>query len=665
MTTSVKTQLATSIGEAVFSEIVSRSSRYYYYVGKNLPYNITDTLEEPVNNLSYENTTRSEIVYLKEIKSSDVAFITKRYDWVINNVYDIYDDSYSISNLAYSGASTLEDARFYVVTDTFNVYKCISNNNNSKSTVKPVYTDSEQFTTADGYVWKFMLNVPIGLRNKFLYGDYMPISTSIKNSFYSSGNIDNIKIDAKGSGYTGGATTLTISGDGYLENNPYIINSLNITNPGSGYTIAPAITFSSPVVISGSEIQALGTATISGDSLSTAVVDAIGYGYDSIVSVIVAPPFVGDLWVPSVALINDDYVYYNFNYYKVVGSGVCGTVAPTHITGTVASGAISLLFVGRQAQISVNVTKTEASISPIISGGEIIGVTINNAGIGYTWAKVNVFGDGTGAELSVDLSVGNLDTLQSTVELLAVDGSVDFIKVVNAGSGYSVASVNITGDGIGATATPIIVNGSVVGINIITRGSGYRFVNVTITGDGTGATARAILPPFGGHGKNAVMELYSSKLMLFASFSDSRIGGVTLTNDYRQVGIIKNPKKFGYTYSYASDNGHSCYVGVFGGGDSVAISGFLKDDIFTTISGKSFSIVAIENSKIVFHSKTNSILLAGETLTNTRNTITLAPSSVIAPSVDKYSGEMIYIDNRAPFIASDDQSVSLRTIIEY
>ncbi|NRP19905.1 hypothetical protein LPJGGPFB_03163 [Ensifer adhaerens] len=76
--------------------------------------------------------------------------------------------------------------------------------------------------------------------------------------------------------------------------------------------------------------------------------------------------------------------------------------------------------------------------------------------------------------------------------------SIDTITITNGGSGYTSATVAITGGGASgsgiATATATVVGGVVTGITITSYGFGYTSVpTVTISGDGTGATATATL----------------------------------------------------------------------------------------------------------------------------------------------------------------------------
>ena len=72
-------------------------------------------------------------------------------------------------------------------------------------------------------------------------------------------------------------------------------------------------------------------------------------------------------------------------------------------------------------------------------------------------------------------------------------GQVSFIKVTSGGSGYTQASVTLSGSGNSARAIAYVRDGAVVGIAIEGGGSGYAAsgVAVVIQGDGTGAQAVA------------------------------------------------------------------------------------------------------------------------------------------------------------------------------
>ena len=211
MTISIAPLMHTTIADSIYSNIVSKSSKYYYFLGKTVPYTIVNGVEQvetPLSTYNYELSTRREIISIKEITENDISFVIPRVDWTTGTIYDHYDDTfvaYNSSNVlvstAYSGATTIVDANFYVLTDEYNLYICLDNNNNSLSTVKPIGYDTLPFVTADGYKWKFVMNIPTSLRVKFLTSFYIPVTTAINNIFYNNGAIDTVTIDESGSGY--------------------------------------------------------------------------------------------------------------------------------------------------------------------------------------------------------------------------------------------------------------------------------------------------------------------------------------------------------------------------------------------------------------------------------------------------------------------------------
>ena len=91
----LKSTLHNSIAEGLYSEISTRSARYYYFLGKTLNWENEAVPPFPIDSFNYELQTRNEIITLKEIKSTDVAFIVNRIDWASGTVYDQYDDHYS------------------------------------------------------------------------------------------------------------------------------------------------------------------------------------------------------------------------------------------------------------------------------------------------------------------------------------------------------------------------------------------------------------------------------------------------------------------------------------------------------------------------------------------------------------------------------------------
>src|SRR5210317_1870811 len=91
----LKSPLHNSIAEGLYKEIQSNFSTYYYFLGKTLAWDDEREPPTPVDSFKYELDTRNEIITMKQVKSTDVAFVIPRVDWEANVIYDQFDDQYS------------------------------------------------------------------------------------------------------------------------------------------------------------------------------------------------------------------------------------------------------------------------------------------------------------------------------------------------------------------------------------------------------------------------------------------------------------------------------------------------------------------------------------------------------------------------------------------
>jgi hypothetical protein len=102
----------------------------------------------------------------------------------------------------------------------------------------------------------------------------------------------------------------------------------------------------------------------------------------------------------------------------------------------------------------------------------------------------------------------NNNTVRSEVYLEETPSStsvIDSISIINPGFGYtSTPTVTIIGDGTGAKATALVVNGQITNIVVTDAGSNYTQAIVQISGDGgSSASASAVLA-----GNNGVLRTY-------------------------------------------------------------------------------------------------------------------------------------------------------------
>lgn len=233
-----------------FAEAFSETSNtvMYLFIGKNTTFPNDNSPPTPVNSTAnVEYTPWRDMYAAKRITTSDVTHAIERYDWTSGTVYDQYDDQ---------DTDLLEDD-FYVMTDEYNVYKCLFNASATASTTKPTGVSTSPFTTADGYIWKYMYTVTTAKALKFLTNDYIPVQTLASDDGTDQwdvqtaavdGGIHVIKVTAGGSGYaTAPAVTITGDGTGATANSTItanVVTSVTITAAGTGYTRA-SVSFAS------------------------------------------------------------------------------------------------------------------------------------------------------------------------------------------------------------------------------------------------------------------------------------------------------------------------------------------------------------------------------------------------------------------------------------
>lgn len=148
-----------------------------------------------------------------------------------------------------------------------------------------------------------------------------------------------------------------------------------------------------------------------------------------------------------------------------------------------------------------------------------------------------------------------------------------FTVAPSSDSTYIVApNVVVNGDGTGAVAYATVssnatVNNFISKINIINRGNNYTYASALVTGNTGGvsntAVLRPIVPPVGGHGKNAPSELGAKAVGVSVSFNTSEGGYVTTENDYRKLVLLRDPLFRNVTLTLDSE------VGTFVTGENV------------------------------------------------------------------------------------------------
>jgi len=241
----------------------------------------------PADSVNAQTITFDDMLAAKKVTSSDVTFAIPRRNWTTGTVYDEYRHDYgeritgtTTAKTANSGASTLFDATFYVLTAARNVYKCLDNNSNAASTVEPTGTSTSILSTADGYKWKYMYTLSASQQANFLSTDFMAVATdSTVSSAAVDGAINIIKIKTAGSGGTDGThTNIAIRGDGTggvcsVTVTSGAVTAVTVTNAGSGYTFG---------TVSNAQIVAAGATSLTGAELDVIIEPKGGHGFNAV-----------------------------------------------------------------------------------------------------------------------------------------------------------------------------------------------------------------------------------------------------------------------------------------------------------------------------------------------------------------------------------------------
>ena len=240
-----------------------------------------------------------------------------------------------------------------------------------------------------------------------------------------------------------------------------------------------------------------------------------------------------------------------------------------------------------------------------------------------------------------------------------------------------------------------MASGAVTAVTVTTPGTGYTFgtiSNAQIVAAGatslTGAELDVIIEPKGGHGKNAVEELGGFFVMMNTSLEgteSSNSGDFSVANDFRKITLIRDPQS----------------------GGSAATATTLRATKAVNLTGVSGSYVVDEKitqastgavGKVVEYDSTNKILYfiqtrhndegvdangnqtafsganvitgaGGATGTPTTTTSTINnvsfTSGYSASEIDADSGDILYIENRAPITRAADQTENIKLVIEF
>jgi hypothetical protein len=264
-------------------------------------------------------------------------------------------------------------------------------------------------------------------------------------------------------------------------------------------------------------------------------------------------------------------------------------------------------------------------------------------------------------------------------------GKIYRYVVTNGGTNYtSPPTVNVYGDGTGAVANAVVVNGIVTEITVTgtgntfhtNAGSGYNCAYVTLTGgNGSGAAGRAVLSPVNGHGTDPVSELGGYYIGIRTRLTGTENGtDFIVDNSFRQIGIVKNPYQYG-TSTIATDTTLKALKGL----RFSAHSGLSAGDGYYITGTNSGAVAFVDyyntgaadpDAHVRYHQNDKTgytDFQLGETITGSSGgTGTIAAiGGLLNPTVQPFTGNVLFIENRAYINRSAEQIEDIKVIIEF
>lgn len=327
------------------------------------------------------------------------------------------------------------------------------------------------------------------------------------------------------------------------------------------------------------------------------------------------------------------------------GAAVSSTVAPTNITGNPFRTADGYVWKYMYTMTALNATKF---------------LTAN-----YIPVKLQ--------DSANDLTSLELDQLN--IQRAAVPGQITSIKVTSGGAGYTSApTVTIVGNGSSAQAEAIVSGGAVTAIKMkdssdgtIKLGSGYDYANVVFTGGGgtTTATARAVIPSRLGIGADPRDDLKASAIMFNTKPAGAENDDFYIGQDFRQVGLIRSP-----IGSLDSDfSGATASALRYLTFSSVSVD-FTADKVIQgdTTGAKAYVDYFDNSNNYLYYHQTEATgftsFQTGEQIQETNGSGAGYLESDLSGNINRFKGDILFIDHRAGIIRSSGQTEDLKVIIQ-
>ncbi len=325
---------------------------------------------------------------------------------------------------------------------------------------------------------------------------------------------------------------------------------------------------------------------------------------------------------------------------------------------------------------------------------------------GYYWKKLGVTGSTQNKWFTTD-SFQPISTLSAApdptdpyyVQWTAQQTSLNFkggiycINITNGGSGYNSGSAGtitvsnaltdanfrIYGNGSGIKCTVSYGTGGVItDVEITNPGTGYTFATIVPSG-GSNATFDIVYTPFTGLGADPVKDVEASYLLVTTRLYGYEGSIFTVANDYRKISLISNPTIYGSSTIATAptlDATTTLLLGTVTGGslaftgdDVVISSASARGKVIDWVAGGgstgTLRLIKTRNDGYVNSQNAQTPFNVADTVVPVSATGSGTITTVTLPTVQPFSGNVIYSEYRAPQMRAIGQEEYLRCVVQF
>ena len=352
---------------------------------------------------------------------------------------------------------------------------------------------------------------------------------------------------------------------------------------------------------------------------------------------------------------------------------------------------------------NVNATETDTTFNLDTTGvveGELTTIVVTDGGTGYrnfSNVTVDAFEDGqTVIGLSstiidntsltaAGIAAANMSVSGTGIASNALISSVDstnatitLTEATTANGGDTGNNLTITtrvfidGDGSDAAANVTLTDGAITKVTVDTIGTGYEKANALIFGTGSGVVTRSVLAPKFGHAHHIGKDLAANSVMVATKIGDidsTENGVVPLGIDFRQIGLLRNPHKYGESSAANNSTANTVISQVHrvtvSTGSSYQEDEFVYQGASNTVFSTSARVHRVVSSSIIELTDVVGTLLIATDLVGDTSGASRTITSITTPEFEPRSADILYVENITPVTRVDGQAEDIRLVLQF